>query len=543
MDFLDELTRESIDFDYVLSKIRTRTPYGKGYKEEMRPFLPGEESELKEELKRIECIIKYVEDNHFRREIEDIFAHVKDLRTSVKRTMEGCVLTEVELFEIKSFLFLIRELESLLKKYEIDTWKDIDIKSIPKLEKLLDPEDTGIATFYIYDSYSENLKSIREKKKKIEKKIKSEKKELKGKIKKDLKLDIRPDGTLVVSKEDIETIKSIENYPHLTYVSESYMNVKFALKPTEEINELERKVFILKEREEKEEYSIREKISGEIASHRKKLFRNMASIGKLDLILGKAQFATEIHGTKPKISEDHYLYIEEGRHPKVEEFLSKKNLKFTPISIELKEGVTCITGANMGGKTVSLRLSGLLCAMAQYGLFVPAKKMKLGLNFFIRASIGDMQSTDSGLSTFGGEIKLVQDAVEKSHKRGLILIDELARGTNPEEGYAISKAVVKFLKDKTSITLITTHYDNIADIDGVEHLQVVGLSKIDFDKLNNELTDKNEDKMDIINKYMDYRLKKVKHKNEVPRDALNIARLMGLDKCIIKDAEKILEEK
>lgn len=78
-------------------------------------------------------------------------------------------MTEVELFEIKSFLFLIRELESLLKKYEIDTWKDIDIKSIPKLEKLLDPEDTGIATFYIYDSYSENLKSIREKKKKIEK--------------------------------------------------------------------------------------------------------------------------------------------------------------------------------------------------------------------------------------------------------------------------------------------------------------------------------------------------------------------------------------
>lgn len=59
-------------------------------------------------------------------------------------------------------------------------------------------------------------------------------------------MDIRPDGTLVVSKDDIENIKAIENCSHLIYVSESYMNIKFALKPTEEINELERKVSILK---------------------------------------------------------------------------------------------------------------------------------------------------------------------------------------------------------------------------------------------------------------------------------------------------------
>ncbi len=84
--------------------------------------------------------------------------------------------------------------------------------------------------------------------------------------------------------------------------------------------------------------------------------------------------------------------------------------------------------------------------MAQYGLMVPAKKMKLGLNQFIKTSIGDLQSTDQGLSTFGGEIQLISKAIEKSHERGLILIDELARGTNPEEGYAISKAIVEYLK-------------------------------------------------------------------------------------------------
>lgn len=543
MEFMNELTRKSLDFDYVLSRIKTYTPYGKGYKENMRPYLPGEEERLEEELQRIEQFLKYAKDHDFSREINDIFAHTKDLRTSVRRTMEGCVLSEVELFEIKTFLFLIRDLDKILKKYGMDDWKDIEIEPIEKLEKLLDPDDTKIATFYIYDSYSKKLKNIRKEKKEVDREIKKRKKEIKDKVKEDLNMRFRPDGSIVVPKENQSVLDKIDTNPYLTYVSETYMNVKFTIKSTEEISELERKLSNLKEREEEEEYKVRQEISKQIANFRKKLFRNMASIGKLDFILGKAQFAIETDAVKPEIVKEHCLVIEEGRHLKVEDFLNKKGLKFTPISIDLKEGATCITGANMGGKTVSLRLVGLLAAMTQHGLFVPADSMKLGLSNFICTSIGDMQSTDKGLSTFGGEIKLVQEAIEIAHKKGIILIDELARGTNPQEGYAISKALIKFLKDKNSITLVTTHYDNIADMEGVAHLQVVGLSDIEFEKLNEELKDRELDKMDIINRYMDYRLVEVKSKKEVPKDALNIARLMGLDEKIIHEAENILEEK
>lgn len=543
MEFMNDLTRKSIDFDYVLSRINTYTPYGKGYKENMKPFLSGEEEKLKSELEKIEQFLKYAENEDFSRTINDIFAHVKDLRTSVRRTMEGCALTEIELFEIKTFLFLIRDLDKLLKKYGIDQWDDMEVQPIEKLEKLLDPEGTRIATFYIYDSYSKKLKNIRKDRKDTTKEIKKEKKKLKEKIQKDLGVKLRPDGSIMISKENKDSIEQIDNHPYLAYVSETYMNIKFNIKPTEEIASLERNLIYIKEREEEEEYKVREYISKQIANHRKKLFRNMASIGKLDFILGKAQFAIEINGVKPEILKEHYLFIEEGRHPKVEEFLIKKGLEFTPITTNLKEGATCITGANMGGKTVSLRLVGLLSAMAQHGLFVPANKMELGLSNFICTSIGDMQSTDKGLSTFGGEIKLVQESIEKAHRKGIILIDELARGTNPQEGYAISKALIKFLKDTNSITLVTTHYDNIADIKGVSHLQVVGLSDIKFDKLQEKLNDKKSDKMDIINEHMDYRLIEVKNRKEVPKDALNIARLMGLDENIIFEAENILEEK
>src|SRR5690554_134259 len=208
--------------------------------------------------------------------------------------------------------------------------------------------------------------------------------------------------------------------------------------------------------------------------------------------------------------------------------------------MELKEGVVCITGANMGGKTISLKLIGLLSAMAHYGLYVPAKEMKTGLSLYIKSSIGDMQSTDSGLSTFGGEVRVVSEAMRRANEKGLILVDELARGTNPEEGYAISKAIVKYLMDKPAITLLTTHYDNVADIPGVKHLQVVGLSEIDINSIEGEL--KTSDGMEIVNKYMDYRLRIVDESAPIPRDALNIARIMGLKNEILRIAENILDK-
>ena len=146
------------------------------------------------------------------------------------------------------------------------------------------------------------------------------------------------------------------------------------------------------------------------------------------------------------------------------------------------------------------------------------------------------------MSTFGGEIKLIQEAIEISENKGLILIDELASGTNPEEGYAISRAVVKYLLDKNSITLLTTHYDNIGNMDKVVHLQVIGLSHMELEELKLELKKIQPEKINLINRLMDYRLRTVDKTKPVPKDALNIARIMGLDPKIIHRAEKSLED-
>ena len=540
MVFMDESTKESLDFQYILNNINPITPYGKMYKGRLKPFKIGEEEELKEELGKIESLLPYMENKERRRGFNNIFAHMKDLRTSIRRTMEGFILTEVELFEIKIFLFLIRDLNKFIIDNNIPVFENTKIQRMDYLERLLDPEDTKISTFYIYDAYSFELKELRKKRNEVDKKIKLEKNNLKEKIKKELDINLRPDNSITISKDNKDLLKTLEDYPYLSYKSETYMNIVFSIKPTDEIISLEREILLLKDREEREEQKIREDLSKEINKKRKEIFRNMANLGRLDLLIAKTKYALDIDGVKPEIKEKKGIKIVDGIHPQVFEFLKGKKLEFTPISIELKKGVTCITGANMGGKSVSLKLTGILSAMAQYGLFVPAKSMTLGLNAYIKSSIGDMQSTDAGLSTFGGEIKIVSEGIERAHERGLILIDELARGTNPEEGFAISKAIVEYLKNKESITLLTTHYDNVANSEDIVHLQVIGLSKINILDLFGQV--KVDEKMDFINKYMDYRLIKVEKSKEVPRDALNIARIMGLEEEIIKLAEGYLRD-
>lgn len=541
MVFMDNETKESLDFNYVIDKISPVTPIGKMYKNRLSAYLPGDEEELDQELDRIGQLLPLMEQNDIRRNFNNLLSHVKDIRNSIRRARDGMILSEVELFEIKMLLFTIRYIYNFAEEHKFPKFYVTKIEPIEELEEALDPEGTKITTFYIYDDYSQNLKRIRKEKQEIDKELKLRIKEIREKIKEEFNLIVRPNSTVVVSKSDEKLLKKLEEYSYLTYVSETYMDVKFKIKNTDEMEVMEKKFTELLELEEAEEEKVRQELSELIGKSRKKVFRNIANIGRLDLLTAKAKYAIDIKGVKPEVVKENIIEIVDGLHPKVNDFLRTKSLNFTPISISLKQGATCITGANMGGKSVSLKLTGLLTAMAQYGLYVPAKSMRVGLRTYIESSIGDMQSTDSGLSTFGGEIKIVSKALAKSDTAGLILIDELARGTNPEEGHAISKAIVKYLKDKKPITLLTTHYDNIANMEDVQHLQVRGLSSLNFDEISSK-TDI-DDKMDFINKHMDYRLESVGKNESVPRDALNIASIMGLDKEIVKIAESYLDKK
>jgi DNA mismatch repair ATPase MutS len=92
----------------------------------------------------------------------------------------------------------------------------------------------------------------------------------------------------------------------------------------------------------------------------------------------------------------------------------------------------------MGGKTVSLKLAGMIPILAQYGFFVPADNARIGLSNYMQILIGDSQSVERGLSSFGSEMEELKEIIDRSQDRSLFLIDEIASGTNPVEGLALT---------------------------------------------------------------------------------------------------------
>jgi len=531
-----------LDVDFIKQKIVVFTAYGELRKKQMKPYLPDDISELKKEFDRIEKLMMLIEENRYSFiGIRDILRKVKDLKGSLQRIEEGEVIGVTELFELKNLLYLIKKINVEQQGMDWDGLDDIYLERIQTLEELMDPNDLGVNTFYIYDEYSPKLMEIRRTKRSLERKISEMRKVKLKRVQDELNVKVRPNGELTVSKERKDLIENFEQHQELVYSSETYMNITFKIKSDEEIDGALSEIENLKKHEEDEEYVIRTYLSRVFADNLKELSWEIEKIGNLDFLLGKAYFSKGIDGVKPVISEEDEIKLVNARHLKVEETLRQNDGTFTALTLDVKKGVTCITGANMGGKSVSLKTIGMNLIIAQFGLFVPAEYMAFYPKRFIFLSMGDAQSPDMGLSTFGAEMVNLKEAINIADHGGLLLIDELARGTNPREGRAISKAIINYLKAKDSITVITTHFDGLADDEEVLHLQVTGLADVDIEEMLFELS-QDEEGIKTLHKYMDYTLKEVKHIEEVPKDAINISTLMGLNEEIIENAKKFLDE-
>ncbi len=129
--------------------------------------------------------------------------------------------------------------------------------------------------------------------------------------------------------------------------------------------------------------------------------------------------------------------------------------------------------------------------------------------------------------------KALARVIKSAEGRGLILVDELSRGTNPQEGYAISRSLTDYLNQRSTISVFTTHFDGITP--GKMHYQVKGLRDLDFDALESR-----ESVLKNLHQRMDYRLEAVREDRQVPKEALPISRLLGLEEEILQKAQEYL---
>ena len=176
---------------------------------------------------------------------------------------------------------------------------------------------------------------------------------------------------------------------------------------------------------------------------------------EIDILLAKARLALELKAFKPAVRTDSSFNLIRARHPLIDP------QKCVPVDIALggEYDSLIITGPNTGGKTVTLKTAGLLCAMAQCGFLIPAdERSEVCVFDEFLVDIGDEQSIEQSLSTFSGHMKKITGILELAMPHTLVLLDELGAGTDPAEGAALAVAIIEELRRRGVLLMATTHY-------------------------------------------------------------------------------------
>ncbi len=186
---------------------------------------------------------------------------------------------------------------------------------------------------------------------------------------------------------------------------------------------------------------------------------NLEVLTALDLLDGAARLSIDLGGREPTVAEDAAIDLRNARHP----LMVLSGGACVPNDLVLPRGATLIvSGPNAGGKTVALKTSGLLAAMAQSGLHVPAQEGS-SLPPFSRVltDVGDDQSLERNLSTFSAHVAHLNAFLAAADPHALVLLDEVAVGTDPDQGAALAQAVLEALAARGATVVVTTHYDRL----------------------------------------------------------------------------------
>nr|WP_216626611.1 DNA mismatch repair protein MutS [Paenibacillus phytohabitans] len=224
----------------------------------------------------------------------------------------------------------------------------------------------------------------------------------------------------------------------------------------DEVASLQGEIELLSADEAREEGIILSMLTGLLEQEQAALRLNIEVTGTYDFIFAKGKYARVLNARTVSLNERGFLRMNGGRHPLLKDMV--------PVSLEFGQGYKSliVTGPNTGGKTVVLKTLGLLSLMAQSGLLVPVAP---GSDFTVFSNvisvIGDGQSLTQSLSTFSAQMKSIEGMLSDAGRGVLLLIDELAAGTDPGEGFALSIAILEELNRKGANIVVTTHFNEL----------------------------------------------------------------------------------
>jgi DNA mismatch repair protein MutS2 len=176
----------------------------------------------------------------------------------------------------------------------------------------------------------------------------------------------------------------------------------------------------------------------------------------IDLVVACGSLSRGWRGAPVRVADE--VRLLGARHPLLDAATA------VPIDLDLRDlRALVISGPNTGGKTVALKTLGLAALLHQSGLRPPAETASLPVFDEVLADIGDPQSIEMSLSTFSGHVRNLSLILESATERSLVLVDELASGTDPVEGSALAQALLERLGRQARLTVVTTHYPELKE--------------------------------------------------------------------------------
>ncbi|MBR1659085.1 MAG: hypothetical protein IJ705_02045 [Oscillospiraceae bacterium] len=472
--------REDIGLKYVFDLLEPVSPYGLKRLRGEGFYGPGDREALERELDNVGLLLTALKrDRDGVEALRHELSCLKDLGGTLTHCEDG-PLSEVELFELTGFCLRMRRLIPMAEALPgYDRLEGIRFAPIEGALEILDPARSGRLSFFVEDARSPELLRARTEKRETEKLLR------------------RPGA-------DREALTA-------------------------------RRLAAVRE-EERALVAIHGEMSAALRPLLPALRQDAEAAGRLDAAIAKALLSTRCRSCRPEVGGD-TLRLSGAVNPRIADALEARGRRFTPIDVEMPRGVTVLTGANMGGKSVAIKTITLNLCLALLGCYVFCEGAEVPLFDRIELINRDFSNAEGGLSSFGGEILRFNEALAGMDRGGLsfIAMDEFARGTNAIEGAAIARGVVRYLAGKNAVTILATHYDGTAEF-SARHYQVRGLREL-REKGGEEAPSLPADALRSIENAMDYGLIPVAPGAECPRDALRICRILGMKPEILEEIE------
>ncbi len=245
-----------------------------------------------------------------------------------------------------------------------------------------------------------------------------------------------------------------------------------------EVVDLNNSLIEIRGKIEEEKAKILRDITKIIIEHKEIFVNSDRLIEYFDSLNARYRFMKEFNLTVPQVREDGGIYFRNSAHPLL--LFSGAKVVRNDVILTNEKRILVVSGSNTGGKTVFLKMAGLLVLMSQCIIPVPVEDGSFFSPFSeILTDIGDRQDIAQSLSTFSSHLTRIKLILNNAKSSTLVLIDELGTGTEPTDGAAIAKAVVLGLIKRGSYAIVTTHHQDVSSL-SFEH-KSVRLASVDFD--------------------------------------------------------------